>query len=247
MYTTESLGAGNHQNVLATGSRRSAHGLDRDVLAALCLEGIGPSAKPGLLAADRPACACLALLKTGKYTGCLAEADISHLWNIQEDFGLGHAVRGAGYDVFFTSLATALSGSVAGPRTKFGEVGNGTWLGSALRALERLAAEIGAGWLTGRRWPSLRDVYRKFTISQPSVPSFRERSAIGGVRLALQDIAVDLCLLGTGILGAPKIGSQDVRTASALPFWSTEAWLETFSNRPVPVHSAEGAEALLEW
>ena len=246
VYTTESLRVGNHHNVLAMGSRRSAYGLDRDVLAALCLEGIGPSAQPGLLAADGPACGCLALLKTGECAGRLAEADVSHLWNIQEDIGLGHAVRRAGYDVFFTSLAAALSGSVAGPRAKLGEAGNGTWLGRAMRALERLAGEIGSGWLTDRRRPTLRDVYRTFTLSRPSVPSFKERRAIGGVRLALQDIAVDLCLLGTGILGEPKIGSQDVRAASAFPLWSMEAWLETFSDRPVPVHSAEGAEALLE-
>ncbi len=245
-YTTESLRVGNHHNVLAMGSRRSAYGLDRDVLAALCLEGIRPSAKPGLLAADGPACGCLDLLKTGEYTGCLGEADVSHLWNIQEDFGLAHAVRRAGYGVFFTSLATALSGSVAGPRAKLGEAGNGTWLGSAMRALERLAGEIGSGWLTGRRWPTLRDIYGTFTISLPPVPSSRERSAIVGVRLALQDIAVDLCLLGTGNLGAPKIGSQDVRAASGSPLWSMEPWLETFSDRPVPVHSAKGAEALLE-
>ena len=246
VYTTESLRAGNHHNVLAMGSRRSAHGLDRDVLAALCLEGIGPSAKPGLLAADRPAYGCLALLKTGEYTGCLAEADVSHLWSIQEDSGLPHAVRQSGYDVFFTSLAAALSGRVAGPRAELGEVGNGTWLGSAMRALERLAGEIGSGWLTGQRWPTLRDVYRTFTLSLPSVPSFKERSAIVGVRLALQDIAIDLCLLGTGLLGAPRIDSQDMRAASTSPLWSMEAWLETFSDRPVPVHSAEGAEALLE-
>ena len=246
MYTTESLRAGNHHNVLAMGLRRRAHGLDRDVLAALCLEGIEPSAKPGLLGADGPACRCLALLKTGEFAGRLPEADIFHLWNTREDFGLLHAVRQAGYDVFFTTLAAALSGRVAGPRAKFGEVGADRWLGSAIRALERLAGEIGSGWLTGRAWPTLRDVYRMFTISLPSVPSFRERRAIGGVRLALQDIAVDLCLLGTGILGVPKIGSQEVRAASAVPLWSMEAWLETFSDRFVPVHSAEGAEALLE-
>ena len=246
VYTTESLRVRNYHNVLAMGSRRSAHGLDRDVLAALCLEGIGPSARPSLRAADGPACRCLALLKTGEYAGCLVEADVSHLWNIQEEIGLGHAVRRAGYDVFFSSLAAALSGKVAGPRAKLGEARNGTWLGRAMRALERLAGEIGSGWLAGRRWPTLRDIYRTFTLSRPSVPSFSERRAIGGVRLALQDIAVDLCLLGTGILGEPKIGSQDVRAANAFPLWSTEAWLETFSDRPVPVHSAKGAEALLE-
>ena len=245
VYTKESLRAGNHHNVLAVGSRRSSYELDRDTLAALCLEGIGPIAKPGLLAADHPACGCLALLTSGEYTGCLAEADVSHLWNMQEDFALGHAVRRAGYEVFFTSLSATLSGSVAGARVKLGEVGNDTWLGSAMRALEQLAGEIGSGWLTGGRWPTLRDVYRTFSISLPSVAPLRERRAMVGVRLALQDIAVDLSVLGTGVLGAPKIGNQDVRSAGASPLWSTEAWLEAFSDRPVPVHSAEGAEALL--
>ena len=221
-YTTESLRAGNLHNVLAMGSKRRAYGLNRDVLAALCLEGIGPNTRPQLLAADDPACVCLALLKTGEYRGSLAEADVAHLWNIQEDFGLPHAVRRAGYHVFFTSLAATLSASVAGPRANLGAAGNGTWLASAMRALERLAGEIGSGWLTDQRWPTLRDVYRTITLSLPSAPSFRERSAIVGVRLALQDIAVDLCLLGTGILGAPRIGSQDVRQVSALPIWSRE-------------------------
>ena len=246
VYTAESLRVGNHHNVLAVGSRRGEYGLDRNTLAALCLEGIGPSAKPGLLAADRPACRCLDLLTTGKYSGRLAEVDVSHLGNIQEDFHLPHAVRRTGYEVFFTSLAAALSGSVAEARAKLGEVGNDAWLGGAIRALERLAGEISSGWLTGRRWPTLGDVYRMFTPSPPSAPSLRERRAMGGVRLALQDIAVDLCLLGTGVLGALEISGQDVYTASSSPFWSMEAWLESFSDRPVPVHSTEGAEALLE-
>lgn len=244
-YTTESLRVGNHHNALAMGLRRRGYGLDRDVLAALCLEGIGPSAKPGLVAADQPACACLAMLKDDRFKGTLAEADVSHLWKTQ-DFGLPHAVRQAGHDVFFSSLAATLSGSVTGPRAELGEAGSETWLGRAMRALERLAGEIGSGWLTAQQWPTLSDIYRGISLSLPSQASFRERSGIVGVRLALQDIAVDLCLLGTGILGTPRIGGRDVRQANAFPLWSMEAWLETFSDRPVPVHSAEGAEALLE-
>lgn len=244
-YTTESLRAGNYHNVFAVGSRRRAYALDRDVLAALCLEGIGPSAKPGLLAADRPAFACLAMLKNGQSSGSLADADVSRLWRTQ-DFDLPHAVKQAGYDVFFTSLAAGLSGSVAGPRAELGEVGSATWLGRAMRALERLAEEIGSGWRTDQRWPTLGDVYRTFALPRASAPSFAERSAMVGMGLALRDIAVDLCLLGTGVLGAPRIRRHDVRQADASPLWSMEVWLETFSERPVPVHSREGAEALLE-
>ena len=245
LYTSQSLGVGNHDHVLAMGSRRRDHGLDRDTLATLCLEGIGPSARPGLLAADRPAFRCLHLLTGGESTGCLAEADVSHLSGIGQD-SLAHAVRQAGHDVFFSLLAVALSGSVAGARANLGVAGSGTWLQKTMRELERVAGEVGSGWLTARRWPTLSDIYRTFIIARQLRPSFREQSATIGVRLALQDIAVDLCLLGTGILGAPKIGSQDVREASASPLWRMEVWLETFCDRPVPVHSAEAAEALLD-
>ena len=246
VYTSESLRVGNHNHVLAIGARRSTPLLDRDTLAALCLEGIGPSAKPGLQAANRPAFRSLALLTDGEPIECSAEAEVSHLWSIEEHGGLGHAVRQASYDVFFTSLAAALSGNAAGTRADLGEAGSKLWLGKALRALEELAGEIGSGWLTSRRWPTLGVVYRTFVLAKPWGPSFKEQSAITGVRLALQDIAVDLCLLGTGVLGEPKIDSRDLRAASASPHWSMEAWLETFCDRPVPLHSTEGAEAFLE-
>ena len=239
LYTSRSLGVGNHGHVLAMGSRRRDHGLDRDTLAALCLEGIGPGAKPGLLAADRPAFRCLHLLTGGESTGCLAEADVSHLSGIGQD-SLAHAVRQAGYDVFFSSLAAALSGIVSGARANLGVAGSGTWLQQAMRELERVAGEVGGGWLTAQRWPTLSDIYRTFNVAPQPRPSFREQSAIIGLRLALQDIAVDLCLLGTGILSVPKIGDQDVRVASTSPHWRTEVWLETFCDRPVPVHSAGG-------
>ena len=245
VYTSESLAVGNHGHVFAVASRRGAHPLDRDTFAALCLEGIGPGDKPGL-AADRPAIRCLALLTRGDPPGCLAEADVSHLWTIKEGFGVGHAFRQAGHDVFFASLAAALSRSVDGARADLGDAGNGTWLGRAIRALERFAGAIGGGWLAADRWPTLGDLYRDFTLALPPNPSFREQSAIGGLRLALQDIAVDLCLLGTGILDRTKIDGRDVRAANASPLWSMETWLETFCERRLPVHSAEGADALLD-
>ncbi|MYB34725.1 MAG: NACHT domain-containing protein, partial [Gammaproteobacteria bacterium] len=60
LYMTEALKAGNYQKVLAMGSRRNSHELDRTTFAALCLEGIGPSAGFDLVSADRPAFGCLA-------------------------------------------------------------------------------------------------------------------------------------------------------------------------------------------
>lgn len=246
LYASESIRARNYNHVLAMGSHRSEPGLNRDVFAALCLEGIGPNARPELLAANEPAFLCLAGLTAGNLPSRQSPADVSHLLSIEVDSGLGHAVRQAAHEVFFSSLAVALSGGVAGKRATLGKTGIRAWLRQAMRALEDLAGEIGSRWRTSGRWPRLGDVYRTNAIALPSGLPNWERSPVDGVRLAVQDITVDLCLLGTGILGTPKIDRQDVLSASASPLWNAEPWLETFCERPVPVHSVEAAAAILD-
>lgn len=246
LYMTEALKAGNYQKVLAMGSRRNSHELDRTTFAALCLEGIGPSAGFDLVSADRPAFGCLAFLINGEYTGPLVEADVSNLWQTKGDYNLGHDVQRAGHKVFFSSLVAALSKRMVGARASIGDTGNDSWLGNAIRALEKLAGNIAYEWQATQRWPALRDIYRNFSISLPSRPTFREQRATTGVKLALQDIAIDLCLLGTGILGKSKIDRHDVHEASSSSLWSMESWLDTFCVRPLPLHSKKGAEALLD-
>ena len=166
--------------------------------AALCIEGLGPGAKAELLAADRPEFQCLALLKGERSTCVVAEEDVSRLFSMRDDPRLAFSIRESGYDVFFGALAVALSGGVAEGRAKLGQSGEDTWLGQALRELERMAGSIGSGWRAARRWPSLGAIYRLFAATRPSPSSIRDRARFIGVRLALQDIAVDLCLIGTG-------------------------------------------------
>lgn len=245
-YACESVRVGNFENVFAVGSRRAGYGLDRHTFAALCIECLGPGAKVELLAADRPEFQCLALLKGERSTCVVAEEDVSRLFSMRDEPGLAFSIRESGYDVFFSALAVALSGGVAEGRAKLGQSGEDTWLGQALRELERMAGSIGSGWRAARRWPSLGAIYRLFAATRPPSSSIRDQARFIGVRLALQDIAVDLCLIGTGILRHPKISVQDIRAVTRYPFWSRDLWLETYCERPLPLHSREGANALLD-
>lgn len=244
-YVGESVRVGNYANVFAVGMQRTGYGLDRHTFAALCIEGIGANAKEGLVAANRPLFQSLTLLKEGRQEGDIVESDVSKLFLNQEDLGLGLSIREAGHEVFFSSLAVALSGGVAEGRAKFGESGESTWLGRALRELERVAGQVGGEWLRARRWPTLREVYQFYTMTQLQPMSPQDQSRMIGIRLALQDIAVDLCLMGTKILRQSAVGKEDIQTVTKSAFWSLDAWLEAFYERPLPLHSGDGAEEVL--
>ncbi|MCY3791817.1 MAG: ATP-binding protein, partial [Gemmatimonadetes bacterium] len=96
-YACESMRVGNFENVFAVGSRRAEYGLDRHVFAALCIEGLGPGAKTKLLAADRSAFQCLALLKGERSTCVVAEEDVSGLFSVEEESGLVFSLRESAY------------------------------------------------------------------------------------------------------------------------------------------------------
>lgn len=246
VYTSTAIMSRNYGHVLEIASRRSNHSLDRDTFAALCLEGIGPSARSSLLAIDRPQFVCLSFLTGEHLTQSIRSVDVSFLWDEERDIGLALDVRDVGHQVFFNSLAAVLTKSPSGLRANFGEKASHGWLGCALRALEQLAGDIGRKWLTADHWPALKNIYQNFRLKLPTALSSRERSFFIGIRLALRDIAIDLCLLGTGILNRAKIDSVDIRTAATSPFWLTEVWLETFYERAVPLHSMEGSLAVLD-
>ena len=246
VYTSTALMARHYRHVLEIASRRSEHSLDRDTFAALCLEGIGPSASPSLLAIDQPQFMCLSILTGGQVTRGLKSVDVSFLWDEERDMGLAQYVRHAGHQVFFNSLAAVLTKSPSGLQANFGEETSRGWLGDALRVLEQLAGDIGRKWLTDCQWPPLQEIYLNFGLTLPTAPSFREQGSIAGIRLALQDVAIDLCLVGVGILDQAKISRDDIRAATTSPFWSSEGWLENFSERAVPIHSTKGSLALLD-
>ncbi|MYD45833.1 MAG: ATP-binding protein [Gammaproteobacteria bacterium] len=245
-YTAESLRAGNLQNVLAMGSKEKSRRLDRDTFAALCLEGIGPPSHLRLVREDRPALRCLTLLSSGECSCTPIETDVSNLWSIQDEFELGHAIQRAGHEVFFTSFVAGLTKEACQGIVRLCENSESTWLGKAMRAVERLARQISKGWHIRGRWPSLKDVYLGMDTAEPSGSSLRERLMLSGLKRAIQDISVDLCLLGTSIIGTQKVSITDIHAVRQSPFWSAEAWLEVFYERMVPIHSPEAAAAVLD-
>ena len=247
-YARASILASNFDNVFEAGKRCSGPQLDRDVLAALCLEGLAPAAKPGLKALTHPAVRCLALLKGGATKRSRTKRDLSRLFVGGDSHDVIFAAETCGvvYEAFFAALAVGLSGGKVQGWSKIPAHAQTTWLSEAVRALERLAGSIAAKWKASRQWPTLQDIYGAFELKWPmSHFDDAERHFIA-IRLALRDIAVDLCTISKGLDPNAFIEVSDIESVSMSPFWLDELWLETFSERRLSLHMPEAAKAFVE-
>ena len=247
-YAQASLLASKFDNVFEVGKRWSGPQLDRDVLAALCFEGLAPNTKPELKALTHPAIRCLALLKGCTPKRSRTKKDLSRLF-VKSDYvesDLAYEVRQSLYETFFAALAAGLSGRRAQEWSHIPNEAQKTWLSEAVRALERVAGGIADGWRKSRRWPTLRDIYSTLELEQSASGSHDEWSHFRGVRLAFQDIAIDLCTIATGLDPNRLIDASDLQSAATSPFWLAEGWLEAFSERRLPLHLPEAAQALAE-
>ena len=244
-YARASLLAGKFGNVFEVGKRWTGPQLDRDVLVALCFEGLAPAAKPALKALTHPAIRCLALLKDCAPKRSRTKKDLSRLF-VKSDYAdpsRAHEIRWSLYGTFFAALAAGLSGRRTQEWSHIPDEARTTWLSKAVRALERMAGSIADGWREARRWPTLQDIYSTLELEQPTSGSHDEQM---GVRLALQDIAIDLCTLTKGLDPNRFIDASDIQSAAMSPFWLTEGWLEAFSERRLLLHSPEAARAIVE-
>ena len=247
-YAQASLLAGKFDNVFEVGTRWSGPRLDRDVLAALCFEGLAPATKPALKALTHPAIRCLALLRGGAVKRSRAKKDLSRLF-VKSDHAkpeLIHEIQGSLYETFFAVLAAGLSGRKTQEWSHIPDAAQTTWLSEAVRALERVAGGIAEGWRESRRWPTLQDIYGALELEQPTSGSRDERRHFTGVRLAFQDIAIDLCTIVTGLDPNRLIDASDIQSAATSPFWLSASWLEAFSERRLPLHSPDAARAIVE-
>ena len=248
-YVHASILAGNFDNVFSADEETDEHHIDRDVLAALCFEGLAPAAKPGLRAITHPAIRCLALVNGGDASKqSWAKRDLAHFFGDEDDTNMVNAgeLRGILYEIFFDSLAAGLSGSAAQGWSEISEDAATTWLCSAIRALERLASGTATRWVASKRWPTLQDVYGAFELQPPTSHSHVDRSRFIAVRLALGDVAVDLCTIAKGLDSNALIDVGDIESVSMSPFWLDEIWLEIFSERRLPLHAPEAAQAFVE-
>ena len=149
------------------------------------------------------------------------------------------------YEAFFAALAAELSGGKAQGWSKIPFNAQATWLCEAVRTLERLAGGIAEGWKTARQWPTLRDIYCSFELRPPpSQPSEEQRPFIG-IRLALRDIAVDLCTIAKGFDPNALIDVSDIESASMSRLVG-QLWLDSFHRKASALHDPEAAQALVE-
>ena len=247
-YCRASLLASNFENVFAAGKYHASPRIDRDVLAALCLEGLAPSSIPKLRALTHPAIRCFALLKGGGAKRTRTKKDLSRLFG--EDVGpdptFAHETRFAVYEAFFSALAAGLVRGNAIGWSKIPKEAQATWLSQAVRALEQLAGYIAKQWHTSGRWPSLLETYEVFDLHPPTSSSSVERRSFNAVRLALRDAAVDLCTIAIGLDANALIDASELHAVSASPFWLDELWLEEFSERRLPLHSKEAARVIVQ-
>ena len=246
-YSKASLLALNLANVFEAGKFCTDPRIDRDVLAALCLEGLAPSSMPELKGLTHPAIRCFALTKDGRAEQSRTIRDLSHLFSegVGPDPESAHGIRFTLYETFFAALAAGLAGDSVQEWSEIPHNAKSTWLGQAVRALERLAGHLAEQWHASRKWPMLGDIYETFDFLPPTSPSLGESNGFSGVRLALRDAAVDLCTIAIGLDANALIDACDVKVASESPFWLDELWFEAFSERCLPLHTTEAAREIV--
>ena len=247
-YANESINASGFDNLFEVGKLWSEDRLDRDVLAALCFEGLMPSTKLGLKALTHPAVCCLSILGGSADIKPQVEKDISHLFPADNhvDSDLFGKTREVAYDVFFATLAEELSGSEVDEWSKIPTDFQQTWTSIAIRALERLARSIAIKWKQSQQWPTLRDIYGSLELEQPISSSHRERRNFIVIRLALLDIAIDLCTIAIGLDSQSIIDENDIESVLTSPFWLDELWLDAFDERRLPLHTAGAVEVIVK-
>lgn len=246
-YARESIIACNFGNVLAIRQHARNEHFDRDILAALCFEGISPETQPELQESSSSASECLRLLLGGSSSGGGRRPNLDVLFaeDARDDHTWSFRARAALSDAFFAALAEALSGRMPKGYHKVPIEFTNSWLARVIGSLERLALRISVKWRDSRQWLALRNLYAEFRCEPPDLSFPHNRRMFNAVRLALRNIAIDLCTLAVAIDRNANISAQDVEFVRDSPFWVDSSWLDAFSERPLRLHSPEAADVLV--
>ena len=246
-YARESLLVSNFDNVFSVADRWSSFDLDREVLVALCLEGLSPCTKPQLKAMKHPAVHCLAIAKSGLGEAVPPKKDLSHLYseNPRSNPELSYAIRQGVYETFFVALGAGLSGTDVIGMLNIPIDCQDSWLSGAFYALVTTATAVASDYTANQRWPSLKDLYSKFRCEPPMSESYEDSTHFNAFRRGLNEIAVDICTIAVGIDANDLIDATDIDEAADSPFWSESIWLNAFVERRLPLHSQDAARRFL--
>lgn len=247
-YARASILARRNENVFEAAELWSGPEFDRELLAALSFEGLSPGQRPKVRGVRHPAIRVLALLKGTQPKGSFVRPDLTKRLSRHPDAGeiYSAVITPVLYDAYFECLAARLAGKSASPWARFDPGERTGYAEYALGALEEVACFVAGEWLSGQRWPSLYELYEKFTPELPKSRAYEMQRQLVGVRVALADIAFDHCLLGRAVDAEFVIQCQDLERAAQSPFWRDELWIDRFIQRRYPLHASSGARLLFD-
>ncbi len=247
-FAQESLLAGHVDHVLDMAKRYGSPRFGREVVAALCLEGLGPNSAAGLKRVkSSPLGQAFAALHGQHAAKPRRRLDIAKLLGEAQPHERVHpGIRAAVHGLFFMTLAAALAPGRAWLELTGPDALESAWLGDVFVAVADGAQAIADALVEDGETPSIAALYAAFDIEQPASSAFDARSEYNAVRLAVMDIAIDLQTLCLGLDANNLISLDDLISARTSSLWLDEIWLEAFTERRLPLHSEAAARGLIE-
>ena len=247
-YSRESISAGRFKNVLSLSKSLRGPSIQRDVLAALCFEGLPPDSWPKDVVETSHATRCLSLLKGGSDDMVVPELDLSSQFGDGRRFDPDrpHELADKVHELFFSALAVALNGRSSSHQLTIPAGSETSWLARAVRKLEQIALVAGQNWKTSRNWLTLADLYAAFDLPPDASTRVDQDWRFAGVRLGLRRIAEDIAAIAIGLSPNDCITEEDMQSVTASPYWSDEAWVDGFSSRRLVLLEPPAANALVQ-
>ena len=222
--------------------------LGRHVLAAICLEGLAPSAVPELEYGRHAGLRCLSVIKGRAIEADDRRIDVQDLFTASEyaDPSLAHKLRHVVYEEFFDALSAGVNNAAPRRQMALPEEVQGHWFADALRSLQDVAAAVARDWTQGQAWPTVGALYSALRLRRPRLSVHRDRSSFHGVQWGLADVAIDMSLIGLATGRQNRIETTDIVTAAKSDLWNDALWLNWVEERAVRLHSSDAARALVE-
>jgi hypothetical protein len=244
-YAVERLtsGGGADLALLANAAEAPSSRLAREIVAALCFEGLAPDASFMEHLGAAPFAQAFGALH-GQKPIVPATIDVEGLVG-SPDYDRGRpGLRSALHSLFFHFFAGALSGLDL-PTLEFGELA-GDWIASAAEEVRDCALALADAVASQSETISARGLYEVIELPKARDQGFATRGHVIATRLAFMDIAIDLQTLAIGLNAEQTISADDMVSITASPWWLAEIWLDAFTQRRLRVHTAEAAKVVVD-
>lgn len=244
-YANERLAAGGGPDLahLVDASGPPSSRLARDIVAALCFEGITPEAS--LLGRLGPAPLAQAYgALHGQEPVVPTMIDLDGLVG-SPDYDRGRpGLRSALHSLFFQCFAGVVAG-LDPPAVDFGELAE-DWIASAVEEVRDCAVALAGAVAVDPSALGARGLYELIELAKARDQGFATGGHVIAARLAFMDIAIDLQTLAIGLDAEQSISAEDMGSITASPWWLAEIWLDAFTQRRLRVHTREAARIVVD-